>query len=140
MFERFTQGARLAVFHAREEALKDGAALIEPAHLLRSLEREDSEGTARFIAEHPTIERLRRMKSEPGPPADPNNMKLSERGRLALTWAAESSYNEQCSVIGPTHLLAGLLRVAENPDWKPPARISLRERVACIVQWARGVR
>jgi ATP-dependent Clp protease ATP-binding subunit ClpC len=41
MFERYTQPARLAVFHARTEAGAQGAASIGAEHLLLGLLRED---------------------------------------------------------------------------------------------------
>ena len=66
MFERFTKKSRRAVFFARYAALKEGAAQVEPNHLLIGLEREDKETTDRFMAEHPELERLRKIEPAPG--------------------------------------------------------------------------
>src|ERR1035437_6351415 len=126
MFERFTKGSRQAVFYARDEAVKEGAARIEPLHLLRGLELEDRVTTDRFVAEHLELERLRQTEPAPGPPADPKNMELSKESKRALAWAAESSDKEGSRSIGPLHLLAGLLRGIENPEANRPARFSLR--------------
>ena len=113
MFERFTQGSRQSVLYAKDAAFQEGSATIGPSHLLLGLEREDKESVKRFIAEHPTIERLRRREPKRGRVAELKNMKLSEMGRLVLSRAALSSNTEGRNQIEISHLLLGLLSVAE---------------------------
>jgi ATP-dependent Clp protease ATP-binding subunit ClpA len=140
MFERFTHGARQVIFHARDQALRDGAGRIETLHLLRGLELEDKETTDHFIAVHPELERLRQIQPSLGPPADPKDMKLSKESIEVLAWAAESSDKGGSRSIGSADLLAGLLREIENREANRPVRLSLRGKLGRIVDRLRGVR
>jgi ATP-dependent Clp protease ATP-binding subunit ClpA len=49
MFERYTEHARRALFFSREEATLQGAASIEPGHLLLGLIREEGHVAAKVL-------------------------------------------------------------------------------------------
>jgi len=114
MFERYTEKARRVIFFARFEASQYGSPYIETEHLLLGILREAKtivhrylkperfgEGIREQIAAHSTFrEKISTSVDLP----------LSNECKRVLAYAAEESMRVGDQVIGPEHLLLGLLR------------------------------
>jgi ATP-dependent Clp protease ATP-binding subunit ClpC len=113
MFERYSEKARRVIFFARYEASQWSAEVIEPAHLLLGLLREDRTLFRKFLrAQEP----LRNVAGSLGlKPSERNifvsgDMPLSEAAKRVLTYAAEEAEQKGHRFVSTQHLLLGLLR------------------------------
>ncbi|HZR28139.1 MAG TPA: Clp protease N-terminal domain-containing protein [Terriglobales bacterium] len=112
MFERYSEGARRAIFFARYEASQFGSSHIETEHLLLALMRENK--TLGNVWLTPEGARNIRLKIES---AGKNQKKistsvdlpLSSECKQVLSNAAEQADHHSNSYIGTCHLLLGLL-------------------------------
>lgn len=112
MFEKFTEGARRAVFFARYEASQFGSTEIETYHLLLGIVRDDELLRTRVLGTR-TLDALRAEFAHLAGSSKIStsvDLPLSQRGKRALAFAAEEAKIAGSDVIGGEHLLAGLLR------------------------------
>ena len=112
MFERYSEGARRAIFLARYEAWQHGSELIEPEHLLLGLLREDRNPDHRGW-----IEAVRDEVDSQIFVGDPLPMEkevpLSKTCKTVLKLGVEEAHRLGHREIGPEHLLVGIL-LGEN--------------------------
>jgi ketosteroid isomerase-like protein len=113
MFERYNEKARRAIFFARYEASNYGSRYIETEHLLLGLLREyplpQPEARPEQIREE--IERHITSGERYSTSVE---VPLSGESKKALTLAAEESERLGHRVIGPEHLLLGILGVDQS--------------------------
>ena len=119
MFERYNEAARRALFFARFESSQLGALAIAPEHLLLGILREPGpivEGLLSSSAA--TIDTIR---AEITSRIRPNEavgtgveMPFSGPTKYALGYGAEEADQLQHELIGPEHLLLGLIREGES--------------------------
>jgi Clp amino terminal domain, pathogenicity island component len=117
MFERYTEGARRAIFFARYEASQFGSAYIEAEHLLLGLVREDKALTRRFLqgVSYASVRQeiaavMPRGESVP----TSVDLPLGRECKWVLEHAAEEAARLAHEQIGTEHLLLGLLREPET--------------------------
>jgi ATP-dependent Clp protease ATP-binding subunit ClpC len=114
MFEKFTEGARCAVFAARLEAVSRGTRGIEPAHRLLGI-LEQGEIAPLFANDLAKLETVR-SKIAQGLPAGreplPENtdIPLAHASKRILAYAAEESERMRHATITSAHLLLGIHR------------------------------
>lgn len=118
MFERFTEGARRAIFFARYEASNCGSPFIETEHLLLGVFREDRT-LAKFYPPGSNVEPELRAEIEKAiPPRERISgsveVPLSSDCKKALMLAAEASERRGDRVIELRHLLIGILGIEES--------------------------
>jgi uncharacterized protein (TIGR03435 family) len=115
MFERFTEGARRALFFARYEASELGSTGIDTEHLLLGLFRESKGLTDRLFADagielHDLRDEvLRRVPAQPKTPTSVE-IPFSAAAKRVLKHAAQEADRLSHDYIGTEHLLLGLLR------------------------------
>ena len=115
MFERYTEGARRALFFARYEATQFGSVLIETEHLLLGLIREPSGVTGlvferTHIALEETrreIERLIRIREKVSTSVE---IPFSAATKRVLQYAAAEADRLMHGDISTEHLLLGILQ------------------------------
>jgi ATP-dependent Clp protease ATP-binding subunit ClpC len=114
MFERYTDGARRAIFLARTEAGDDRSPSIESEHLLQGVIAADKERLANLItrASRDAIQEkvLRAKKVYGGGSSSSDDRPLSNECKRAMAVAAEEADNLKSATIEVEHLLLGLLR------------------------------
>src|ERR1700733_12471492 len=114
MFERYTEKARRVIFFARYEASQFGSPYIETEHLLLGILREEKALTNRFLGSHASVESIFKQIQEHTVVREkfPTSvdLPLSNESKRVLAYAAEESERLRQKVIGPEHLLLGLLR------------------------------
>jgi ATP-dependent Clp protease ATP-binding subunit ClpC len=114
MFEKYTDGARLAIFAARREAVSRGAREIEPAHLLLGI-LQQGEIAPVFANDLPKLETVR-TKIAQGLPAgreplpEKTDIPLAHASKRILAYAAEESEMMWHTTITSAHLLLGIHR------------------------------
>ena len=118
MFERYTERARRVIFYARYEASMYGCPTIETEHLLLGLLRENYKSAKSLLPKLPSREKLQEQ-IESGVKRGERistsvEMPLSLESRQALTFAGEEATRIGHRLIGPEHLLLGLLRVEKG--------------------------
>jgi len=115
MFERYTEKARRVIFFARYEASQAGTPMIEPAHLLLGILREDSELMGRGSTNGRNGKSLRdaieTRRPSPKEKIDTTvELPLALETKRVLAYAHEESDSLNHRHIGTEHLLLGLLR------------------------------
>jgi acetyltransferase-like isoleucine patch superfamily enzyme len=114
MFELYTEKARRVIFFARYEASQFGSPYIETEHLLLGLLREDKALTNRFSSSHASVESIFKQIQEHAVVREKiptsADLPLSNECKRVLAYAAEESERLGHKVIGPEHLLLGLMR------------------------------
>lgn len=115
MFERYTDGARLALFDARLEVSRLGSISIETEHLLLGLIR-DGEGLPSriFARSHLSLEDIRKdiegrtvFRERVSTSVE---IPFSAEIKRVLQYAGEEADRLQHHYIGAEHLLLGILR------------------------------
>ncbi len=114
MFERYTEKARRVIFFARYEASQFGSLYIETEHLLLGLLREDKALTDRFLLSQDSVVSIWKQIQEHTEIREKVStsvdIPLSNDSKRVLAYAAEESDRLGHKVIGPEHLLLGLMR------------------------------
>lgn len=118
MFERYTEKARRVIFFARYEASMYGCPTIETEHLLLGLLRENYKSAKRLLPKLASREKIQEQ-IESGVKRGERistsvEMPLSLESKQALTFAGEEATRIGHRLIGPEHLLLGLLRVEKG--------------------------
>jgi hypothetical protein len=113
MFERFTELARQALFHARHEATQSPTGRIELAHLALGVLTADKELRARLLGSRDQFESLRRRLAD----QMPVSADIVMTGDLPLS---DGCLQVLCELpkdgdITPIHLLKGLF--GAEPTW-----------------------
>jgi methylmalonyl-CoA/ethylmalonyl-CoA epimerase len=114
MFERYTEGARRAVFFARYEASMDGSKSIEPEHFLIGLLHDRSDPLPRLLPAEMTLDSVRKrveMNADAREKIGTSvELPLAAEAKKVLAYALEESDRLSHRHIGNEHLLLGLLR------------------------------
>ena len=116
MFERYSERSRRIIFFARYEALQYGSPVIAPEHVLLGLLREDKTVVGRFFPFRPDIgtDKIRAEVEERVVVRDripqSSELQLSTETKKVLFYASEESRKQKARLIGPEHILVGLLR------------------------------
>ena len=148
MFERYTEAARRTLFFARYEASQFGSLSIEAEHLLLGLIREEKALTSRiFEAAHLSLdsvgEDIRRRADSREQVGTAVDIPFSAETKRALQFAAAEADNLLHKLIGPEHLLLGLVReeksfAASIVQEHGISLAGLRDQVAAATQTARA--
>jgi len=117
-FECYTEKARRALFFARFEASQFGTSSIETEHLLLGLLREGKAHLDLFV-EHVSALQSIRMQIEQHTPRGKDipmsvDLPLTEECRRALAYGVEEAQRLHRDLIGPEHLLMGILREEQS--------------------------
>jgi ATP-dependent Clp protease ATP-binding subunit ClpC len=112
MFDRYTEQARNAIFHARYEASQAGLEEITPEHLLLGLLQVQKGWQHLLFGSGGTLETLRGkfVRREPAGRSTSVDMPLSNICRRVLVFGAEESKKMGHAHVGPEHLLVGIVR------------------------------
>jgi ATP-dependent Clp protease ATP-binding subunit ClpC len=114
MFENYTEKARNAIFHAREEASKFGAPQIESEHLLLGLLTADKSIFGRYLGDRTSATEIRQAivrATEFRPPTPTSiDLPLSSECRHITKFSEEEAERSGRQYIDPEHLLLGILR------------------------------
>ena len=116
MFERYSERSRRIIFFARYEALQYGSPVIAPEHILLGLLREDKTVVGRFFPSGgvTSADKLRAEIEERVVVRDriPQSaeLQLSPETKKVLFYASEEGRRQKDRLVGPEHLLIGLLR------------------------------
>jgi len=115
VFERYTEKARLVIFHSRKEAGTLGDREIKAIHLLLSLMQEDKALFFRLQLPEGKLEALRAacVKESYGGEPIPSSvdMALDEEVKTILSHACEEADKRYAKHIGPEHFLLASLQV-----------------------------
>jgi ketosteroid isomerase-like protein len=118
MFERFTEGARRAIFFARYEASSYGSPFIETEHLLLGLLREQRGLVTWFGGQSNAAAEIRTEIEKRIVPRERIStsveVPLTQECKKALILAAESADRLSHQHIEPEHLLIGILRIESS--------------------------
>lgn len=112
MWQRFTDEARRATFHAQEEAQRLGADIIDIKHLLLALIRTETSAYKILVKLETDIELLRETLSVPevgGTTPTSGERPLSPRVRRIIDLAFSESRALGQKTIGTEHILLGIL-------------------------------
>lgn len=113
MFERYSEKARDAIHHARNEASFLGSPLIEPEHLLLSLLKADETLADLLQATVIRNEMLQLLRSSDPLAKEDVEIPFSHSAKRALAYGAEEAERLNHNQIGTAHLTLGLLRLEE---------------------------
>jgi ATP-dependent Clp protease ATP-binding subunit ClpA len=115
VFERYTEKARLVIFHSRKEASTLGDRDIKAIHLLLGLLQEDKALFLRLWLPEGRLEALRAacVKESRGGEAIPPSvdMALDDEVKAILSRALEEADKRYDKDIGPEHFLLASLQV-----------------------------
>lgn len=116
MFEKFTEGARMSIYHAREEAYRLGAHSIAPEHLLLGMLHADPEAINELShAEGDHAAALREgtlAVLKQGVPMT-RELPLAPETKQVLHFVHENDVRLRQRRVSVAHLLLGLLTYAE---------------------------
>ena len=113
MYERYTEGARRAMFLAKNEAVSDRSPAIETDHLLQGVITADIERLVSLIsrASRDSIqERVLRAKKVYHGGGTSDDVPLSGESKRVLNYAQEEADHLKHEKIEIEHLLLGLMR------------------------------
>lgn len=111
MLDRYNEKARRTLFFAREEASAAGDQYIRPEHLMLGLLRESSAVRALLRVDTLKLMKQLRDQSSCGDPVSTSvDMPLDGECTRMLVYAVEEADAIQQEMIGPEHLLLGVLR------------------------------
>jgi ATP-dependent Clp protease ATP-binding subunit ClpA len=117
-FEQYTERARCALFFARFEARKLATSHVETEHLLLGLLREGKAHLHLFVEPATALESIRRQVEQHTPRGNDIPMSVdlpfTEECRRALQYGAEEAQRLHRDLIGPEHLLMGILRATQS--------------------------
>jgi ATP-dependent Clp protease ATP-binding subunit ClpA len=118
LFERFTDSARRAVVHAREEARRLDHEHIGTEHLFLGLLHDDTEGSAQaFGSVGVRLDEARAQVEEltgRGTEAAENEIPFTPRAKKVLELSLREALQLGHDYIGSEHIVLGLLREGEG--------------------------
>ena len=116
--EQYSEKARRALFFARFEASLFGTSQVKTEHLLLGLLREGKAHLHLFVESVSAPESIRRQIKLHSPHGSAIPMSvdlpLTDELRRALQYGAEEAQRLQSDLIGPEHLLMGILREEQS--------------------------
>ena len=116
MFERFSEQARRVLFHSRAEASRLGTRQIAPEHFLLGILREGHGAAYELLFDRLSLDPQKLLQDvearmEKKPPFEASiEIPFTKTAKEVLTVAVEEADRLQDKVIGPEHLLIGILR------------------------------
>ena len=117
-FAPYNERARRALLFARLEASQLGATSIETEHLMLGLLREGKALLGLFAEAARALQSIRTQVEQHAAPGNPSPMgmdlPLAEECRRALYYGAEEAQKLNRDLIGPEHLLMGVLREEQS--------------------------
>ncbi len=118
MFEKYTEKARMAIFHARDEASKFGAPRIESEQLLLGLMAADKSIFGRYLGGRTSATEIREaivQATEVGPPTSTTiDLPLSNECIRILEFGAAESTSLGHQLLNTEDLLLGILREKDS--------------------------
>jgi ATP-dependent Clp protease ATP-binding subunit ClpC len=118
MFEKYTEKARMAIFHAREETSKFGTPQIESEQLLLGLLAADKSIFGRYLGGRMSATEIREaivQATEVRPPTPTSmDLPLSNECKRILTFGAEESTSSGRQHVDTEDLLLGILREEDS--------------------------
>jgi ATP-dependent Clp protease ATP-binding subunit ClpA len=118
MFERFTDEARRVLSFARDEAMRSGSSRIETQHVLFGVIIGDEVLIDRFLGSPAATHLIRKHISSCANPSEQRSTSLdppfSAECKRAFVFAAHEAGQLGENLIGPEHLLLGLMRDGQN--------------------------
>ena len=116
--QQYSEKARRALFFARFEASQFGTSQVNTEHLLLGLLREGKAHLDLFVEPDSALESIRRqikLHSQHGSAISMSvDLPLTDELRRALQYGAEEAQRLQSDLIGPEHLLMGILREEQS--------------------------
>jgi ATP-dependent Clp protease ATP-binding subunit ClpA len=116
VFERYTERARLTIYHAKYESLRRGLREIQPKDIVLGLTRDSHQPGCPFELLYVNAESIRSLvDSEPlyGPPEN-WDIPLSLSSKKVLAYAESEAKLDRRYSIGSDHLLRGVLRLGDE--------------------------
>jgi ATP-dependent Clp protease ATP-binding subunit ClpC len=118
MLEKYTQKARMAIFHAREETSRFGTPRIESEQLLLGLLAADKSIFGRYLGGRTTATEIREaivQATEVRPPTPISvDIPLSNECQRILRFSAEESMSSGRQDVDTEDLLLGILREQDS--------------------------
>jgi ATP-dependent Clp protease ATP-binding subunit ClpC len=118
MFEKYTQKALMAIFHAREETSRFGTPRIESEQLLLGLLAADKSMFGRYLGGKTSATEIREaivQATEVRPPTPTSvDLPLSNECKRILTFGAEESASSGRQLVDAKDLLLGILREEDS--------------------------
>ena len=118
MFEKYTEKARMAIFHAREETSKFGSLRIESEQLLLGLLTADKSIFGRYLGARTSATEIREaivQATEVRPPTPTSmNLPLSNECARILKFGAEEATSSGRQHVDTEDLLIGILREEDS--------------------------
>ena len=118
MFEKYTEKARMAIFHAREETSKFGTPRIESEQLLLGLLEADKSTFGRYLGGRTSATEIREavvQATEVRPPTPTSmDIPLSNESKRILMFSAEESTRSGHQHVDTEDLLFGILREEDS--------------------------
>ena len=118
MFERFSEPARLALFHARAESIKLGGRVIEPEHVVLGILQVAPGAVMRAAAGPPRFDQLIRSLADAATSAEKhpvsNEVPFSSDTRALLERAAAEADQHGHRWVRPEHLILAALAAADG--------------------------
>jgi ATP-dependent Clp protease ATP-binding subunit ClpC len=114
MYQKFSDAARQAIAVAQEEAEKAGRMVISTEHILLGLSRDETSIAAKVLSElgvgTAAIEgEIKKLEPDPVGKKPRSKMILSRDAKRALDATYREAVDMNDSVVGPGHLLLGLI-------------------------------
>ena len=116
MFDRYTPRARLAIYHAKYEAVRRNLREIQPRDIVLGLTRDSHQPGCPFEILYLNGDSIRNLlEPEPsyGPPLN-LDIPLSTSSKKALAYADLEARRDRRYSIGSDHLLRGVLRLGDE--------------------------
>jgi hypothetical protein len=120
VFERYTERARLTIYHAKYESLRRGLREIQPKDIVLGLTRDAHQPGCPFEVLYVNADSIRNLiDSEPlyGPPEN-WDIPLSLSSKKVLAYAEVEAKLDRRYSIGSDHLLRGVLRLGDETATK----------------------
>jgi ATP-dependent Clp protease ATP-binding subunit ClpA len=117
MFERYSERARRAIFHAKNESLARAAQEIDTSDLVLGLCRDAHQPNCPFAKLHELEADFRvLLGADAIPPVVPENedIALSKTSKMALAYADREAALDRRYSIGSDHILRGVLRTKDE--------------------------
>lgn len=118
MWQRFTEGARKAVFYAQEEAQRTGEGYVGAEHLTLGLLKQNDSSASELLKgigiDVATLyDQIRALLPSPSG-ASPPDMTLNPRAKRTIDSAYYEAQSFGSSYIGTEHLLLGIVKEGES--------------------------
>lgn len=115
MFERYLETARRAIYFSRWEALRRNGSKIEPEHLLLGILQDKGTKLDMLFPLREHLAALQHRVGDAPSNHEKRDISLSNPSKRILAYAAEESERAgQADIIGPEHLMLGILRERDS--------------------------